>query len=295
MNGSLTNIRNRLEGAKFKRSHTGDWELTLPTFYASLFERQNKALCERCRWIGWRDSKQDASFKYTYLKSVSEKDQEAVEAFIRDFSSYMLIGKSTLINKYFGNELDACIALDRNFATPFNRTEIGQLEYEAKYQESEPARNKLIHLLHQAIGCANRFRTSKSAVIGYIPFSKSKEFDLPAYLSRQVSERLPPAFYGDVHREPIHMLHSHLTHHKLGMKNASVEQKVEFWKDVVHNSKIVISQPVADKTVFVFDDMYQSGITMWAYAEFLKKVGAREVIGVVCVKAGKDTDNTDST
>lgn len=63
---------------------------------------------------------------------------------------------------------------------------------------------------------------------------------------------------------------------------------------MVDNRDIEISRNVNDTTVFVVDDLYQSGVTLWSYARFLKMVGAAKVIGVVCVKAGKDTDNTSS-
>ena len=38
-------------------------------------------------------------------------------------------------------------------------------------------------------------------------------------------------------------------------------------------------------------ELYQSGTTLWSYAKNLKLAGATTVIGLVCVKTSRDTDN----
>ena len=39
------------------------------------------------------------------------------------------------------------------------------------------------------------------------------------------------------------------------------------------------------------DDLYQSGVTAWSLAKFLKTNGARGVYALACVKSWSDTDN----
>ena len=47
-----------------------------------------------------------------------------------------------------------------------------------------------------------------------------------------------------------------------------------------------------DKDVIIIDDLYQSGVSMWSYAKFLKSLGAKRVMGISAVKSLRDSDNT---
>lgn len=52
-----------------------------------------------------------------------------------------------------------------------------------------------------------------------------------------------------------------------------------------------LNEPVQGKSVLIIDDLYQSGVTAWSLAKFLKSQGAREVYALACVKSWRDTDN----
>jgi phosphoribosylpyrophosphate synthetase len=54
---------------------------------------------------------------------------------------------------------------------------------------------------------------------------------------------------------------------------------------------VILSDPVKKKTVLIVDDLYQSGTSIWAYAEYLKFLGASKVFAIVSVKSLKDSDN----
>ena len=54
---------------------------------------------------------------------------------------------------------------------------------------------------------------------------------------------------------------------------------------------VELSCRVSGKTIVVVDDLFQSGASMWCYSEYLKRMGAKHVLGLVCVKSLRDTDN----
>ncbi len=76
------------------------------------------------------------------------------------------------------------------------------------------------------------------------------------------------------------------------MKGLPVAEKIPEWEKVYRCQDCVKLQGnVKDRTVVVIDDLYQSGATIWCYARYLKRCGAKYVLGVPCVKALKDTGN----
>ena len=59
---------------------------------------------------------------------------------------------------------------------------------------------------------------------------------------------------------------------------------------MLNNCKYI---PIRNKSEWYISPMpaTESGTTMWQYVKFLKKMGAKMVFGVVCVKSLKDSDN----
>ncbi len=79
---------------------------------------------------------------------------------------------------------------------------------------------------------------------------------------------------------------------KSALKQAAVAEKSQIWLDLYSRECVKLSAPVKDRLVIIVDDLYQSGVTMWAYAKFLKSQGAAHVLGLPCVKSLRDSDNT---
>ena len=75
------------------------------------------------------------------------------------------------------------------------------------------------------------------------------------------------------------------------MKKLPVQNKKQTWDNLYKERQISIKCNVSDKNIIIVDDLYQSGITMWKYAKYLKSMGAKTVFGLVCVKSLKDSDN----
>lgn len=129
-----------------------------------------------------------------------------------------------MIAAHYNEEVDACVALDRNFRTLTERTEIGEHFYQAKYHGSEEDFVALADYLLDAMDCANRFRVSEHAYISFIPFNITKTIDLPQKLVKYLTPQLGNAFFGV--DKPI--LDCRLKVPKPAMKNASLEQNSTF-------------------------------------------------------------------
>lgn len=59
------------------------------------------------------------------------------------------------------------------------------------------------------------------------------------------------------------------------LKNLAVEDKVKTLMDA-----FALHEPIKGKTIVLVDDLYQSGVTLWSLARFLKQNGARAVYGL---------------
>ncbi len=70
------------------------------------------------------------------------------------------------------------------------------------------------------------------------------------------------------------------------MKDLPLVEKVAVLADA-----FTVQIPVTGKSIVLIDDLYQSGVTLWSLARFLKAQGAHRVYGLACVKSCRDTDN----
>ena len=93
------------------------------------------------------------------------------------------------------------------------------------------------------------------------------------------------------HRMDISFINAELKCNKPQMKQLSIDEKIATWREIYYNDMVQIDKDVRGKNVIIIDDLYQSGATMWQYAKFLKKKGAKKTFGIVCVKSLKDSDN----
>jgi predicted amidophosphoribosyltransferase len=86
-------------------------------------------------------------------------------------------------------------------------------------------------------------------------------------------------------------MRSRLKSAKKSAKNLTVDQKIAQWEKIAEAGGIELSRSVRGCSVIVVDDLYQSGASLWSFAKYLKRNGAGAVVGLVCVKSLRDTDN----
>jgi len=213
-------------------------------------------------------------------------DRKRICTWKERFGQYILLSEGRPLAGQFAGELDFCMALDFNFADPDEgvRTALGEAEYQIKY--GGQATDKQIELF-----CEELFEgfewlpiphaLKRNLVVSAMPVSPSKEDDL----SRTCAEAL-------AEKKNVLCLKPVLSRAKPQMKELTLAQKVATWSAIYSgHGNVRVAQSVSDATIVVVDDLYQSGVTMWSYAKYLKQLGAKAVVGLACVKSMRDSDN----
>lgn len=190
------------------------------------------------------------------------------------------------IEQYFNNEIDFCIACDFNIVYEEGRTELGEAEYQLKYnvnilEACEKKKYEDIIFDRMMDACK------------YIPLDNFENWCLspmPATLDgkNKLAWRLSEILADEL---DVEFVDATLLFPKPQMKQLTVDEKIRVWNNIYTNNGVEVGCDVRNKNVIVVDDLYQSGATMWEYAKYLKNMGARTVWGLVCVKSLRDSDN----
>jgi predicted amidophosphoribosyltransferase len=217
-----------------------------------------------------------------------DREVERIEGFLRFFERAVCLGINKHLGKEFSDELDFCLALDFGKPSPTaDRTVIGELEYQAKYHQDSEAIGELGRELAIAVRSLPRDAIPRPRLLTFVPSDRRQRFCLPALLARGIVDMVPKTFWDD---QPS-LVTSSLTVPKSAAKGLSVDQKIVQWKKLLQSDAIALSRPVANCSVIVVDDLYQSGVSLWSFAKYLKSQQARCVVGLTCVKSLRDTDN----
>lgn len=279
----------------FEKQDNGEWVLSLcPPYYASLFGELEPEIAGK-RVGTWRESNSGKAM-YTCLACLTADEIKRVNRFIEDFGEMVIMGLNRNIRDHFSNELDWCAALDHNFVSSrdHTRTVVGELVYRAKYMSRGMSRKaraaiwSLAERLTSAVCRLSPLLGDGAVSLSYVPPKPDKQFDLPSELARIVSGMLSESEHFDGKAE---LVHSKLMLDKPMFKELIIQDKITEWNRLVSSGSLSLSRPVAGRAVVVIDDLYQSGATLWSFARFLKSVKAERVIGLVCEKSLRDTDN----
>lgn len=282
----LPERRSQLEWSLFEQKDGKNWFFAVkPEYYTQLFNHLCPELLPKFTFE-WRKSSTGKSY-FTYLRDLDDDDIEKVQSFLADYKNLVLIGLNKNIKDHFTDELDYCIALDfnRNKPEDENRTEAGTLEYEAKYKKSEKSIEKLADLFYVYIKRIPGLNFADDISICYVPAERGKEFHLPKILAEKLSSRLRQE-YSD--SDAFSIVNAVLLLEKPSLKDLRLEEKLRIVKLLFNEKNIAWEKHVKGKTIILIDDLYQSGLTLWTCAGSLKKLGAKKVFGLVCVKALSD-------
>lgn len=167
--------------------------------------------------------------------------------------------------------LDLSISLSMNMIDQYNRTEIGELEYQAKYHPEIPEYQNVIMALTARM----------QNLLEAMPYFKDVDY-ICVIPSRHTFMR---DIVAGLHGFNFSDISSTLSWHKASeLKNAeSVEEKF----DALVHSDLVITDDIdlKGKNVLLVDDLYKSGLTMQYVAMKLKNVGCARVFGITLVKS----------
>jgi hypothetical protein len=282
--------RNQLRWYRFERVTVGKWLLAFPNYYAELFELQESALMAKAVG-GWRDSTSGLT-RSAIFGGLTDNEGARIRCFIEDYRRLVILGLSETLRKHFSEELDACIAMDYNLLSlqPLVRTEIGEMVFRAKYRLlGENARRRVIEKIADRL--VDGFRRLPDAARGgercvtYIPPRPGKLFDLPMELAKIL---VINASSVKKLREFEPLVHPILRKRRPAMKELKLKKRFSKWDRLFRSHAVRLSASVDGCIVYVIDDLYQSGITIWSYARYLKAQGASAVLGLVCEKSISD-------
>jgi hypothetical protein len=226
--------------------------------------------------IGWRKAKAARGKCYTYIKQISDADLTRLQGFLELLHGLWLLTLTDHLKPYFKKELSETYALDFNFeqgVEPLEYTRMGSLERQAKQKKTPAAIRELARELAKTIQMHPTLARADHIVA--MPARPSSKFHLPIELVNQV---------GRILKRSVGLALTKADHAKLkglpiGKKLAALEGKFQ------------LRDSVKGKTILIIDDLYQSGVSVWSLAKFLKENGAREVYALACVKSWRDTDN----
>lgn len=272
----ITHSRSQLHFHFNNPSDDGKYSLYLSKdTYPELFEAAHPdivALAPR----GWHKGKMSG----LWFPELDEDDGETIQQWCDRFHRYVLLGLNPHIKPHFDDELDFCLALDFNRSGPSGpRTPLGEAEYQIKYQGDATQLVVLKTALVDAFGDLP-LPTEADVAISTVPTDPGNP-----NIARKLGKAVAKA------RE-LDFIRSDLLCDKSAMKGLSVDQKIPEWQKFYDAEGCVeLHGDVMGRTIVVVDDLYQSGATLWCYAKYLKSLGAEHVIGLVCVKSLRDTDN----
>lgn len=176
---------------------------------------------------------------------------------------------------FLRDNLDLSIALSMNYEGD-ERTEIGELEYQAKFNNDEDSESQLVDICKEWIEELPYYKHAD--YICAMPSSNPDEESLP----ERIVNSLTDFDFTDISEK---ILWSSKTR---SIKEAEdVEEKLE----ILEESNLTIAEDldINGKIVILFDDLYMSGISMQYVAMKLKQAGANRVLGLSIVKSRSNT------
>jgi predicted amidophosphoribosyltransferase len=202
----------------------------------------------------------------TYIYNLDSEKREKLDTFLR------LLRTSV----YIADNLDQTFALDYHYLMGRSRTNIGELVYKSKPYNRRPQQanrdnaNTLSIHFEAFINAHPAYRDVDYLVS--VPASKTKTFDLPAYIAQLLCNRL------DIRNGQAYL--SKIKETKSMKDLTTVEEKIE---NIRGAFAVTNDHPFAGCTVMVIDDIYQSGVTLHEVGATLQEAGAH-VVGLVATK-----------
>lgn len=281
----------RLSGKiTFKLQEAGDWIFAAHDVYCDLLSEQLPHIIRKSN-TGWKKSRYGNDRKFAYFKGLSDDEINEINEFVRDFSHYVIIGLNKNLKDAYSDELDFCLCLDFTWVDGKAgdvRTPTGEKVYAAKYQSNNAAIDWLAVELAKAFNRLPETTTARPVVLTCIPCSPDKKFDLPSVLCRKLVALLVGR---EFEASVAELCLPKLLRPKPDYKNAHLARKAQIWRTIYKRGWVSLDCDLQDRVIYIIDDLYQPGRTIWAYADFLKQKGAKTVVGLVCEKTFSDSSN----
>lgn len=190
----------------------------------------------------------------------SQEDYELCSNFVNEYKHIV----------FLRDTLDLSIALSMNFDDN-EHTEIGELEYQAKFHDDKNAENRLYTIVEEWLKKLPYYKVADA--ICAMPCSDPTNPSLP----RRIADMMGLENISDSVR---------WTNKTKKLKELeSVNEKLEALKEF----GLAITSDLKGKNVILLDDLYMSGVSMQFVAMKLKEAGAERVFGMSIVKSRSNT------
>lgn len=179
---------------------------------------------------------------------------------------------------FLRDTLDASVALSEHMMNATERSEIGELEYQAKYNHCKESLLILTEKIKSFIETTHLY--DEVEIICSVPPSIIGNMNTPKKITQKLIEQTDLIdISNDVNWK---------THKKKSLKELDLNEKWSYLEEI----DMVINSEIKGKNIILLDDLYQSGTTLQFVAMKLKEKGAKKVYGISIVKSRKDTDNS---
>ena len=165
--------------------------------------------------------------------------------------------------------LDISLSLSMNIIENESRTEIGELEYQSKYNSNNDAEEQLVSLCKEWIN--------------KLPYYK--DADLICAVPSNTPNNLPQRIVDKLDITATNISNTILWTSKT--RNVKDAENVEDKISILEESGFTINnkEQLKNKVVILFDDLYMSGVTLQYIAMKLKEAGVQRVLGLTIVKS----------
>ena len=241
------------------KKYNNEWKITLP------FRDTIQPILHHT--MGDAGKLFDNKFSCGVWRKISNDEHAKWKQFIDDYNNII----------FLRDNLDLSLSLSMNYENDTEaRTEIGELEYKAKYQEDDDAEKELVKL------CSEWLKK--------LPYYKDADFICAIPSSNPKIENLPQRIINsleDIQAINISDKVSWTSKNKSIKETENVDGKIQLLED----SHLTIDETdnIKGKTIIIFDDLYMSGVTMQYVAMKLKEAGAKRIFGFSIVKSRKNT------
>ena len=202
----------------------------------------------------------------------------------------VFLWKSKNTKQLLKNELLLCMALEyynvRGEQGKPILSEMGSAVHAVKYDHNINTSNAAEQLLlkglskaFQYMPCINR---PFNGYITYVPSYYKSPVKLPQALATNLSSIISTST----------LLNASLRVEKKQIKTSQLAAKIAEWKRIM-NTPGGIECDAFDTTrdIIIIDDVYQSGVSIYSFAEYLHGLGATNIFGLTCVKTWNDDQN----
>lgn len=264
----------------FTHFEDNDYFCVSKDIYPELFSLRYPQIVKKARKQEFTQ-KAGKDLKYLWfppnILTAAERDE--IVGWTERFKKYLLLSGGKL-GEHFSSELDFCMALDFNFDENRDRTAVGKLVYEIKYNSRNGDILKaLVGMVETGISDLPLQGFSKESIVITCVPGESKE-----KLPHKIVERLKANKKWDC--RPCIITEGKKPKSKELALREKIAQYDKFYGEMKAPENIF-----QGKNIVVVDDLYQSGTTIWSYAKYLKSLGANAVLGLACEKSWHDDDN----